>query len=190
MIGKGKENHMRIIFIGMKSCGKTTSGKLLAKRLDITFIDSDTVIEILHTQERGEILPFRAIFQQYGAAYFHQLETRALQQIAQEYAEKDVILSCGGQAPLRRENQEILSRLGTIVFLQVEKSVLLKRILARGIPASFPYPDDAEKSLTVLMEERLPIYQALADLTTSLDDGPREESVDIIQAELQDYAKH
>ncbi len=41
---------MRIIIVGMKGCGKTTLGTLLAEKLQIPFIDSDASIEKMHEQ--------------------------------------------------------------------------------------------------------------------------------------------
>src|SRR5690348_3966298 len=126
---------MRIILVGMKGCGKTTLGKLFAEQLQIPFLDSDASIEKMHEREKGEALPFREIFKKYGAKYFSALDTKTLKHIAQEFGNRDFVFACGGRTPLQKENQEILSRLGTIIFLQVEKAVLLKRILAQGIPA-------------------------------------------------------
>jgi shikimate kinase len=47
---------MSIILIGMKGCGKTTIGTLLAEKLQLPFIDADTEIEKMHRRETGEAL--------------------------------------------------------------------------------------------------------------------------------------
>ncbi len=180
---------MRIIFIGMKGCGKTTLGTRLAERLHIPFIDSDAEIERTHRQERDETLTFRQIFARYGAAYFRALDMRMLQRIASEYGRGDFVLSCGGQTPLQKENQAVLARLGTVVYLQVARDVLLQRILTGGVPASFPYPDDPARSLDVLLAERLPIYTKLADITLDASSRRADELVSTLITELQDYDK-
>jgi shikimate kinase len=181
---------MRIIFIGMKGCGKTTLGSLLAERLQIAFIDADTEIEKMHKQECGETISFREIFRKYGAAYFHALDTRTLKHIANEFGNTDFVFACGGRTPLQEENQEILVGLGTIIFLYIEKAVLLKRILPQGIPAFFRYQDDPEKSLDELFKERLPIYRKLADITIDVSEGTSEDFIDTIMTELADHDKH
>ena len=160
---------MSIILIGMKGCGKTTIGTLLAEKLQLPFIDADTEIEKMHRRETGEALSFRQIFKNYGAEYFRALETRTLQHIAKECGNMDFVFACGGQTPLYEENQQILATLGKIIFLQVETEVLLQRILAQGIPAFFPYQDDPERSLNELLAERVPTYKKLA--TSILDAG-------------------
>ena len=178
---------MSILLIGMKGCGKTTVGTLLAEQLHIPFIDSDTEIERMHRREKGEALPFRQIFKRYGETYFHALDTRTLKHIAREFGHTDFVFACGGRTPLQEENQEILPRLGTIIFLNVDRGVLLKRILAQGIPAFFPYQDDPERSLDELLSERMPVYQKLADLTIDIGEGSAESVIHTILKELSVY---
>ena len=178
---------MSIILIGMKGCGKTTIGRLLAEELGVPFLDADTEIEKLHQRERDEALSFRQIFQQYGAAYFHALDSRALQHLAHEYAHKDFVFACGGRTPLQEENQAILANLGTILFLNVEQRVLLKRILAQGIPVFFPYPDDPAKSLDELLRERAPIYSKLAHLTVDIGEGTYQHVLHTVLRKLRAY---
>jgi shikimate kinase len=180
---------MRIILIGMKGCGKSTLGKRLARRLGLPFLDSDAEIEQTHRQERGEALPFRQIYARYGAAYFRSLDTRMLRRVANEYGEQDFVLSCGGQTPLQEENQTVLAQLGTVVYLQVARHVLLQRILVQGVPASFPYPDDPARSLDVLLAERLPIYTKVAHITFDASSGQVDELVAKLITELQAYDK-
>ena len=181
---------MRIVLIGMKGSGKTTTGKVLADHLQVPFIDADAEIEHMHRRERGEALAFRQIFQQYGTTYFQALETRTLQHMARECEHTDYVFACGGGTPLQAENREILPRLGIIIYLDVDRAVLLKRILAHGIPAFFPYQDDAEKSLDVLLAEREPVYKAIADLTIAVGEGSSREAMQTILKELSAYEQH
>ena len=181
---------MRIIFIGMKGCGKTTLGTLLAEKLQIPFIDSDASIEKMHEQERGEAIPFREIFKKYGEQYFSALDAKTLKHIAKESGNTDFVFACGGRTPLQEENQEILSGLGKVIFLKVEKAVLLKRILAQGIPAFFPYQDDPERSLDELLEKRLPLYNELADITIDVHELTPEELVNTVIGELRVHDKN
>ena len=181
---------MRIVLTGMKGCGKTTVGRLLAEKLQVAFFDSDAEIERMHGRERDEALSFRQIFRTYGEAYFHALERRTLEHMAQASGNREFVFACGGRTPLREENQEMLQGLGSIIFLNVEKSVLLKRILAQGIPPFFPYPADPERSLDELLTERLPVYKRLADRTLDIGEETPEKVVHTILAELKDYDKN
>ena len=181
---------MRILFIGMKGCGKTTAGTLLAETLRVPFIDSDTEIELIHQRERGETLSSNQILHRYGQTYFHALESRALKHIARELEKRDFVLACGGRTPLQDENRVILSRLGTILFLNVDRNVLLKRIIAQGIPPFFPYQDDPERSLHELLTQRVPTYKRLADLTIDIGEGTSEEVMHTILMALKEYDQH
>src|SRR6266487_4742162 len=171
---------MRMILTGMKGCGKTTIGTLLAEKLQIPFIDADTEIEKKHKNKNGEDISFSDIFKKYGEKYFNELDIKTLKQIAKEFGDTDLVLACAGRTPLQEENQEILLGLGKIIFLNVEKSVLLKRILAQGIPAFFPYQDDPERSFDELLMERLPVYKKLADLTLDIGEETPETVVHTI----------
>ena len=159
----------------------------MAEKLRVPFIDSDTEIEQMHRRERSEALSSGQILKQYGETYFHALEIRALKQVAREIEKTDFVFACGGRTPLQEENQEILPQLGTIIFLHTDKVVLLKRILAQGIPSFFPYQDDAEKSLDELLTQRMPAYKKLADLTIVVGEGTPEEVMHTILTELRAY---
>jgi shikimate kinase len=181
---------MSIILIGMKNCGKTTIGRLLAETMGIPFLDADTALEKTHRQETGEVFTFRQIYQHYGVAYFRALETRTLQDIAQEDANTNFVFACGGQTPLHAENQEILAALGTIIFLHVERDILLQRILTHGIPAFFPYADDPERSLDELLAQRVPVYQKLAAITVDAGKGTAGEVAHAILKEVRTCDQH
>ena len=169
-----------IILIGMKACGKSTVGKLLAKKLGIKFIELDKEIEKVHLMNKKEKLNFREIFKKHGAVYFRQLESEVLKKISQEKKEKKFVLSCGGETPLDENNQKILKKLGKVIFLDADKMILLPRILKHGIPAFFPYPCDPKKSRDELLEKRKPVYEKIADKTISFDDETPEELVNKI----------
>ena len=181
---------MRIVLIGMKGCGKTTVGTVLAETLRVPFLDADTELERMHQRESGEALSFRQIFQRYGETSFQALETRTVQHIAQAFEQRDCVFACGGRTPLQEENQEMLARLGTLIFLQVDRAVLLKRILAQGIPAFFPYPADPARSLDELITQRVPAYKKGADLTIDAGEGTAEEVMQIILKALSTYDQH
>jgi len=179
-----------IILIGMKACGKSTVGKLLAQKLGIKFVELDQEIEKVHFEEKKptfakatvgrEKLTFREIFKKHGADYFHSLEKKVLKTIVEKDKEKQIILACGGGTPLDPENQMLLKRLGRVIFLNAKEDVLLPRILMHGVPAFFPYLNDPKKSLSELMEKRRPIYEKAANQIISFTSESPEELVEEI----------
>lgn len=169
----------------MKGCGKTTVGKILAEKLHAKFVDSDTEIEKVHRMNKNEILSFREIFKKYGESYFNTLDIQTLQNIFGEFNNTDFVFASAGRTPLQEENQDILQRLGVIIFLNVERNVLLKRILKDGIPAFFPYPDDPGKSLDELLKKRSSTYRKLANLTIDITSETPTEITDKIIRSLK-----
>lgn len=164
----------------MKACGKSTVGKLLAQKLTIEFIELDQEIEKAHLMEKKEKLTFREIFKKHGSSYFRALESKVLKNISQEKKAEKFVLSCGGGTPLEENNQKILKKLGKVIFLDADETVLLPRILKHGVPAFFPYQNDPEKSLRKLLEKRRPIYEKVADKIINFTIESPEELVDKI----------
>lgn len=173
----------KIILIGMKSSGKTTTARLLSQKLGILFRDMDAEIEKLHEARQHESLRFRDIFKKYGKEYFRTLETGALEALAATLHEQSFVLATGGGLPLTEENRGILKQMGTVVYLDVRQDVLYTRIVAGGVPAFFPYPDDPRRSLAEVLDVRRPIYAKLADITVECrTESPRWIADRIIQA--------
>jgi len=65
---------MNVVLIGMKHCGKSTIGKLLAARWECPFYDIDPMIEETHACDTGDQLSVREIFEQHGETYFRRIE--------------------------------------------------------------------------------------------------------------------
>lgn len=159
------KHDITIVLIGMKSSGKTTTGKALAKVLEVRFIDMDSELEQEHCAVKKEQLPFREIFKKYGCDYFRELETSTLTKLHGTLKDKKYVLATGGGLPLEESNQTLLKNMGTIVFLDISSDSLLPRIISGGIPPFFSYPDNPEKSLKELLATRSPMYKQVADIT-------------------------
>lgn len=173
----------------MKSSGKTTIGKLVARKLGLRFTDVDAEVERLYLEEAGEELPFREIFRKIGKDRFRAMETAALQALPSTQPERPFVLATGGGLPLAEENRPILRSMGVIVFLDVAEDVLLSRIVRGGIPAFFPYPDDPARSLAELLTARRPVYGSLAHVTVAcrMEDPDTIANLVIHQLEKQPH---
>ena len=136
-----------IVLTGMPGSGKTTVGKVLAKRLGRKLIDTDKVI----VQEQG--CPISEIFEKTGESGFRDLETEVIRRISKETG---CIIATGGGAVLREENVDALKSNGTVVFLD-------RNIHAIVPTATRPLSDSTDK-LKKLYHVRYPIYRKAADL--------------------------
>ncbi len=101
---------MKVFLIGMPGCGKTTLGKIAAKKLGMEFADMDKEIE------KAEGRSISDIFKLYGEEYFRDAETKALREEA--HGGENKIVSTGGGIVVKEENIEILQNSGAeVIFI-------------------------------------------------------------------------
>jgi shikimate kinase len=170
---------MNIILIGFKGCGKTLIGKMLASKLKKEFHDTDSIIESIYTEETKSCLPFREIYKKHGSEYFRNLEKKALKRAGKF---KDSVISLGGGSVFLDEDADRKFKGYVVIYLHVEPDVLYERIIKNGIPAFFDRLNP-RRSFDKLYNERLPVYNRLADIVI---DNSRdvEETVNNILLEL------
>jgi shikimate kinase len=133
--------------------GKSTVGKLLAKKLGRRFLDADHVIE----ERCGVKIP--VIFEMEGEDGFRKREAQAIKDIT---AEHDVILATGGGAVLLPENRQFLSERGTVIYLHANPVELWHRTKG-GEGRPLLKNGDAKKILENLYAIRDPLYREIAD---------------------------
>jgi shikimate kinase len=133
--------------------GKSTVGKLLAKKLGRRFLDADHVIE----DRCGVKIP--VIFEMEGEDGFRKREAQAIKDIT---AEHDVILATGGGAVLLPENRQFLSERGTVIYLHANPMELWHRTKG-GEGRPLLKNGDAKKILENLYAVRDPLYREIAD---------------------------
>src|SRR6185436_9960356 len=97
-----------IFLVGMMGAGKTSVGKLLARRLGKTFHDCD------HEIERATGVRIPVIFEIEGEAGFRARERRMLAELVRRFG---VVVATGGGAVLADENRALLKANGTVVYL-------------------------------------------------------------------------
>ena len=143
-----------VFLVGMMEAGKTTAGRILARRLKRTFYDSDQEIE----RRCGVKIP--VIFDIEGEAGFRQREAAA---IAELTALEDVVLATGGGAVLAPASRRHLAARGTVVYLHARPAALYERVRQdknRPLLAT----DDPLARLEALYVERDPLYREVADI--------------------------
>lgn len=133
--------------------GKSTVGKLLAKKLGRRFLDADHVIE----DRCGVKIP--VIFEMEGEDGFRKREAQAIKDIT---AEPDVILATGGGAVLLPENRQFLRERGAVIYLHANPIELWHRTKG-GEGRPLLKNGDAKKILENLYAIRDPLYREIAD---------------------------
>lgn len=161
-----------IFLVGLMGAGKTSVGRLLARRLKLRFFDTDIEIE----RRCGVKIP--VIFEIEGEAGFRLREQQA---IAELTAVQGIVLATGGGAVLASDSRRHLATRGTVVYLNARPEDLYQRVrhdrnrplLATGDPLT---------RLRQLHAERDALYRGVADLV--VDSG--EQSVQVLARGLID----
>jgi shikimate kinase len=161
-----------IFLVGMMGAGKTTVGRLLARRLKLRFVDSDREIE----SRCGVKIP--VIFEIEGETGFRARESAAIEALA---ALPGIVLATGGGVVLAERNRRCLAEHGTVVYLRAKPEDLYERVrhdrnrplLAGGDPLA---------KLRELHEQRDPLYRSVADVV--LETGT--QSVQALARQLLD----
>ncbi len=160
-----------IILIGFMGCGKTSIGTRLSKKLSFSFLDTDEEIE------KREGRKIKEIFAGEGEACFRQMETNLTRELL-ERTEKTVI-STGGGLPLKEENGRLLQKLGFVVYLDVEKETVLRRLEGDKTRPLLNGPDK-EKKVEELLTFRRPVYEYTAHICVDTSQKSFDEIMDCI----------
>lgn len=111
---------MKIYLIGMPGSGKTTTGKLLAEKLKLPFVDLDVEIE------KSEGQPINQIFEKKKENYFRQVESSILNKFCS--SSESFVMSTGGGAPCFHDNMTKMNDSGKTVFLDVPAKEIAARL--------------------------------------------------------------
>ena len=159
-----------VYLVGMMGAGKSTVGRLLARRLKLRFLDCDDEIE----RRCGVKVPL--IFEIEGEAGFRTRESEVLAELT---ALKGIVLATGGGAVLAADNRRCLAAHGTVIYLRARPEDLYGRVRHdrnRPLLASA----DPLRRLRELHAERDPLYASVADLV--IDTG--RQTVQALAREL------
>lgn len=161
----------RVVLVGPMGSGKSTVGRVLAERWGVAFRDTDEDVERLAGKTVSEI------FVDDGEARFRELERVA---VAAALVEHDGVLSLGGGAVLAEETRALLAG-RPVVFLDVGLAEAVKRVgLAESRPLLAQAVGGVRARIKALLDERAPIYAAVATHTVHTDHRTPDEVADEI----------
>jgi len=112
-----------VVLVGFMGAGKSTVGRLLARRLGLCFVETDAMI----IAREGRSIP--EIFAEKGEAHFRQLEGEILDLLA---TKRGHVVATGGGFPCRPGVMERLKALGTVVWLAVDFDAAYHRATRLG----------------------------------------------------------
>ena len=147
-----------VTLIGMPGAGKSTLGVVLAKVLQLDFVDADLEIQ----RRYGASL--RSLIEAKGPEAFIRAEGLVLEGLSP----KDAVIATGGSAIYSPDAMDHLSSLGPIVYLRTSKEELAQRLGDLSERGVVMRGGEAMTSSSVIAE-RVPLYERYGDLTVDTD---------------------
>jgi len=162
---------MRIVLIGLRGSGKTKIGKLLGEKLNLPSIDLDKEIE------KAENCSITEIVKDYGWEYFRKKEKEAVKKTSNI---SDVIISTGGGAIIDPENQKILKKDATVIYLKRSPEDCYKWIKNKKDRPLLTDEKDLLEDLKQVYKDRKSIYENAADIIIEKTDDLEKDTKKII----------
>ncbi|UTC63162.1 shikimate kinase [Treponema sp. OMZ 787] len=182
---------MIIFLIGMSRAGKTETGKILAKKLKASFIDTDAFMEEFY----GKTV--RELYKTHGEKKFRVKELECFNKIIEKFPsftnEKNTVASTGGGYA---ENEALIKKLkkfSPIILIDTDPAEIFYRIKTTAQKEGF-YPaflgenikdeKDAELRFFSIYERRIKIYKSLASFSINPQSLSPEKAADAIISSL------
>lgn len=166
-----------VFLVGLMGAGKTSVGRLLARRLGKAFCDCDQEIE----RATGVKIP--VIFEIEGEAGFRAREAKLLAGLANR---RNIVLATGGGAVLSGENRALLAANGVVVYLRAAARDLWSRTRH---DKNRPLLKTAEPlaKLEQLFAERDPLYRSIADIIVESGSQSVASLAHRVEQQLHEY---
>ncbi|MBR5360033.1 MAG: shikimate kinase [Lachnospiraceae bacterium] len=166
-----------ICLIGYMGSGKSTVGRLVAKRLKMCFTDTDALI----VDRESRSIP--DIFEKEGEAYFRKLEASLAKELAEDESFRDAVVSTGGGIVLAADNRKNLRRMGTVVYLRAEPDTLYERV-RNDTGRPLLNTEDVRGRIRDMLKTRSLLYEDAADHIIDTDEldaqGTANAVIDIV----------
>tara|TARA_A100001015_G_scaffold15585_1_gene18173 strand:+ start:118 stop:678 length:561 start_codon:yes stop_codon:yes gene_type:complete len=167
------KNFNIIVLIGYMGSGKSSVGKKLAKKLDISFIDLDQAIEKKYNKTVSNI------FSEIGEIEFRKIEKKILIKIL-DY-KSNFVLSLGGGTPCYSNNMDVInSKTKNTFYLKVPIQKLSKRLYSRKdkrpIISHIKSVEEMNNFLAKHLFERYPFYEK----SNFVIDSKRDDTIEVV----------
>ena len=120
---KNEDDGMNIYLVGFMGSGKSTVGRILARRLGRDFVETDDEIEIRSGMKISEL------FSRHGEEYFRTKEKETLEAVSKIH---NLVVSCGGGVVIDKENRKLLESTGVVICLEADVESIYERVKHSG----------------------------------------------------------
>jgi shikimate kinase len=150
---------LNIILIGYRGSGKSTIGRMLAKKLSMEFADSDRLIE----NSTGKSI--ERIFSEEGEPAFRKYEEQEIRKLS---GFDNHVISLGGGAVLNEKNVASFRGNSVIIYLEASPETLYERTKRSSRPR-LTGEQSLYSEIEVLLEKRRPLYEKSCDFKVSTE---------------------
>ena len=168
--------HRRVALVGLRGAGKSTLGPLLARELDVPFIELSRAIEALAG------CSVREIHDLYGTTAYRRYERRALEETIQIHSEV-VIATPGGIVSDTATFNELLAHC-TTVWLRAAPEEHMGRVVAQGDMRPMAASKEAMDDLKRILDGRAAFYSK-SEITVDTSGQTPEQSLQALSASVR-----
>ena len=168
-----------LFLIGFMGTGKSTVGKILARKLGWKFIDSDLKIQNKAKHKIADIID------QHGIRYFRKLESKIIADICKSHQQ---VVALGGGSVLNSVNRKRLEASGIMIQLEAKTRTIYSRLIGdqdRPLIRANTHKKQREK-IQKLYRKRKKYYQASKSVKIITDHMKPDE----VATEVQRYMGH
>ena len=165
-----------LVLLGMMAAGKTTLGKIVAKKQKLKFIDVDTSIE------KKNVMTIEEIFKKKGEKFFRMEEEK---ETLKSLKKNNCIIALGGGAFMNKTIRGNILKNAISIWLNVDIKTLNKRVKWNQ-KRPLLKEENNQKKITELYDERKDIYK-LANHEIACDNLSKKNIAEKIIALYEKY---
>ncbi|WP_372744672.1 shikimate kinase [Lutibacter sp.] len=166
---------MKVVLLGYMASGKSAVGRLLAKELNLQFVDLDNFIE------ENELMSISEIFETKGEIYFRKKESEYLEKLLN--FNENSIISLGGGTPCYGNNIELIAKKSKSFYLKASINTIFHRLIGetskRPLVATLGEENLKEFIAKHLFERG--VFYDKADFSISVDEKSIKQVVEEIK---------